>query len=138
MRSWVHVVISSILAFVFYQFFEWKVALIFVGGVLIDVDHYWWYIYKYKKWNLFECYTFYSDSIKKRNFDVNIGILLILHTVEFLIAVIILAFYTELALAFLIGLLSHYILDWIQVHNIAGRLIANPSIVMWVIKSIKN
>ena len=40
MKTSVHLMVSAILAAVLYPVFQWKVIIIFVGGILIDIDHY--------------------------------------------------------------------------------------------------
>jgi len=41
--------------------------LIFVTGVLIDVDHYFWYVCKFKKYNIIKCYDFFlRDKTEKK------------------------------------------------------------------------
>jgi len=135
MKSLRHFLLSLILALIFYPIFNWKVLFIFVGGVLIDIDHYLWYLYKYKKFNVFHAYKFYIDKINEKREHENIGILLILHTIEFLLLIGILSFYSETILLIAIGLVFHYILDLTYIHSVLGRLIANPSIILWIIKN---
>ena len=136
MRTWVHAVASLILAGIFYPVFGLKALLILIGGILIDIDHYFWYAYKYKKLSLLDCYNHFSEQIKRNDFSENYGILIIFHTVEFFLIAIALSFYSKLMLVFLIGLLSHYVLDLIFLYTVPKRLIVNHSIVSWVIKNI--
>jgi len=135
MKTSVHVVASVILAAVLYHFFKWKVLLILVGGVLIDVDHYFWYVYKYRKFNFFDSYQFYIKNIEINDFTNVAGILLVFHTLEFLLIVVLLSFYYEPVFIFTIGLISHYLLDFIFLSFIAKRFIANHSIIHWVYKN---
>ena len=134
MKTWVHFVVSSILAVIFYPIFNWKVLFIFAGGVLIDVDHYLWYVYRYNNFNLFGCYSHYIRQFKD-NFKKNIGILLLFHTIEFLVIAVIFSFLNELVLIFTIGLVSHYLLDLIFLYSVPKRFIANHSIIHWLIKN---
>ena len=133
MKTSVHMIASLILAAILYPIFGWKVLIILVSGVLIDIDHYFWYVYKFKKFSLFDCYYYYIDGMEKNKVEKNIGILLVFHTLEFLLAIILLSFYNELALIFTIGVLAHYLLDAIFLYTVAGRLIANPSVISWII-----
>ena len=127
--------VSGILAAALYPFFSWNILIIFAGGVLIDIDHYLWYVYKFKKISLFECYDYFIDGMRKDRINKNLGILLIFHTIEFIAMMLALSFFNELALIFTIGLLSHYLLDGIFLYRTAKRLIANPSIIGWIVKS---
>ena len=136
MKPSVHFLFSLILAMVLYPFFHWDALLVFAGGVLIDADHYLWYIYKYKKYNFFKCYRHFSSHAEKRDFREDYGILLICHTIEFLLAAIVLSFYYEYALLFTFGLALHYLLDLIFLFSVAKRLVADSSIIHWIMKNI--
>ena len=135
MKTWAHFLVSSILAAIFFRIYGWTVLFILVGGVLIDIDHYFWYIYKFKKFNLLECYDYFIDGMDKNRVMKNAGILLVLHTIEVLVLALLLSFYSKLMLMFAVGLLSHYLLDGIFLYNVAKRLIANPSIISWISKN---
>ena len=132
MKTSVHLIVSAILAAVLYPVFQWKVLLIFVGGVLIDADHYLWYIYKYKKFNLVDSYKFYLKNMEINDFTNVYGILLVFHTIEFLFIMVLLSFYNKLALLFTLGLLTHYVLDIIFILHISKRFIANHSVIYWI------
>lgn len=134
MKTSVHLVVSLILAVLLYPLFNWKVLLIIVGGVLIDIDHYFWYVCKYKKFSLLDCYYHYIIPLEKNDKSKNIGILMIFHTVEFLFIMVFLSFFIEYALVFTIGLLVHYLLDLIFLYGFAKRFIADHSIIHWIFK----
>lgn len=138
MKPWVHFLSSLILAVILYPAFEWKVMVIFISGFLIDIDHYLWYIYKYKKFNLFACHRYYTTDAKKNGFKNLEGILLVFHTIEFTLASIFLSFYNDFVLLFTIGLLTHYLLDLIWYYFVTKRFIANHSIISWIIKNKKS
>ena len=137
MKTWVHLLASSILALALYPLFNWKVLFVIVGGVLIDIDHYFWYIYKFRKFSLLNCYGYFIDGMDKDRIMKNRGILLVFHTIEFLLMAVLLSFYNELVLMFTIGLLLHYLLDGIFLYNVAKRLIVNPSIISWLSKNLQ-
>ena len=132
MKVWVHFVFSLLISGILFQWFGWKVIFVLAGGVLIDIDHYLWYVYKYKKLSVYGAYKSYLDGLERMDFMANIGILLIFHTIEFLIVMVGLSFYSTIFLLFTIGLLSHYILDFIFLYFIAKKVIANHSIILWV------
>lgn len=135
MRTTVHLIVSLIIVAALYPIFSWKVLLIFVGGVLIDVDHYLWYVYKYRKFSLFGCYEFFTVATEKNKWKYIIGILLVFHTIEFLLLVVLLAFYSEYVLIFGIGLFGHYILDLIFILLVAKRFIIDHSVTHWYYKN---
>mgnify|MGYP001182934791 FL=1 len=121
---------SSTLALILYPFFSWKILFIFIGGILIDIDHYLLYVHRYKKFNLSDCYSYCTDNDKE-----HIGELQIFHTIEFLLMFVIFSIYSQLALMFTIGLLAHYIGDIIHRYSIAKSFVSNPSLVSWIIKN---
>ena len=135
MKSWAHFLFSSIVAIIFYPLFKWKILLILAGGVLIDIDHYFWYILKYKDFNIINSYKFYIKNIETNNYKNVIGILLIFHTIEFLLVMIILSYYFEFAFIFTIGLLSHYLLDYTFLYFVVKKSITSNSIILWLIKN---
>ena len=135
MKTWVHILVSSVIAYFAYPIAGWKVLLIFVGGVMIDIDHYLWYIYDNKKFNMFECYNHFTYEAEKNGFKDVAGILMVFHTVDFLLAMVIISFFSQYALLFTIGLLPHYILDLIFILRVPKRFIVNHSIIYWVYKN---
>jgi len=134
MKISVHAAVSLILAFASYPMFKWKVLLILVGGLLIDIDHYFWYVYKYNEFDVFSCYNFFTVDAEKTKWKYLIGRLLIFHTIEFFLIIILFSFYNQLILIFAIGLLSHYLLDLIWLRFILKRFILNHSILYWIYK----
>ena len=135
MKTWVHTVLSLILAALLYKFFNWRVLFILIGGVLVDADHYFWYVFKFNKFSLPDCYDYFTRVTVKTQWKDIIGSFLIFHTVEFLILSIILSFYSSYALLFTIGLIGHYLLDSIWHLNVPKRAVLNFSIIHWIIKN---
>ena len=135
MKTPAHVAVSLRLAALLYPIFQWKVLLILAGGVIIDIDHYFWYICKYKKFGLLSCYRFLSIETRKNKWKEVIGALFVFHTLEFVLLMILLSFYSNSALMFVIGLLGHYILDFIWHFTVPKRVIVNHSIISWIINN---
>jgi len=133
-----HFLVSLFIAVLLYPVFGWEVLMIFIGGVLIDVDHYMLYIYRFKKFSLKECYKYYHIDIKKNNFKDVFGALLIFHTIEFLLLSVFLSIYSKLALMFTVGLLAHYTLDTIEKYQLEKSFIISPPIIYWIIKKFKS
>ena len=132
MKTSVHIAASAALAAMVYPFFQWKVPLIFVGGVLIDVDHYLWYVYKYKKLSLLGCYRHYMKHMGDSHQEKDFGTLLIFHTAEFLLLMAVLSFYSEYFLVFTIGLFGHYLLDLAYLYSVPKKFIVNHSVIYWL------
>jgi len=137
MKPLTHLLFSSILAAVFYPIFGWKALLVLAGGVLIDIDHYLWYIYKHKSLNLISAYKFYINNVKTNNYSNVYGILLIFHSIEFFIVMTFLSFYIYFTFIFMIGLLFHYLLDLIFLYRGPKHFIVNHSIIYWIYKKTR-
>ena len=136
MKTPAHVLASAVFAAFFYPLFGWKVALILAGGVAIDIDHYFFYVLRYGKFGLRECYNHFTVDAEKNNYRDVTGILLIFHTIEFAAVMAVLSFYSRLALVFSIGLLCHYILDGIYIFTVPKRIIINHSVISWIYREL--
>lgn len=58
-------IFSLILFFLFPQIGFINLGIVISSSVLIDVDHYLWYVYKKKDWNLKNSYNWHIGLIKK-------------------------------------------------------------------------
>lgn len=130
-----HFGFTSILAAILFPVFGWKVLIFYIGGVLVDIDHYIWFVAKYKKINPLQCYNFYISESPRQNFKPIIGALHIFHTFEYLTFIIVLSLFNNYTFIYLIGLLGHYLLDLVWHAFIAKRVILNHSIISWIIKN---
>ena len=138
MEIWKHVAFSAIIVLLLHYLYGLDALLafmVFAGGVLIDIDHYLWRMYKNKEFNPLDCYSYYKNDSPKNNYSGDNGNLHIFHTIEFLIAAVLLAFYRKPALMFVIGLLGHYLLDFIWHITVPKRVILNHSMISWIIKN---
>lgn len=97
MRISIHLLSSAILAAILYRFVGLHSLWIIVGGFLIDVDHLFWTIGKFRYWSLAFSYEYHDD---RHLTTYEKDILHIFHTVEFW------------ALMILAGGIS-YLLGWI-------------------------
>ena len=134
MRIWVHAVFSLALAAALYPISGWKIIFIPIGGVLIDADHYLWYILKHGSFNLPGCYRHFTTHAEKTGYKNFVGEILIFHTAEFFALMLALSFYSQMALLFTIGLAGHYLLDFIWFFFILKRFILSHSILWRLIK----
>ena len=134
MKPLAHFFSSLILALSLFPILKWNALLILAVGFLIDIDHYFWYVYKYRKINIFDSYKFFIKPMNEKSFGSVMGILLIFHTVDFLMVMLALSYLSKLALAFTIGLLLHYALDLLYLYFVAQRFVVNHSIIYWLYK----
>lgn len=134
----VHLTTSAVLAALLYHYFGWLSLFIIAGGFLIDIDHYFWYIFRSGKLSLKGCYDFYIIPMQKGEYSKHNGAFLIFHTVEALIGMIIFALYSQIAFMILLGLLLHFALDII--HRIAKlkNLFATPPSIVGYVAQLKN
>ena len=137
METPVHAVVSAILAVILYPIYGANALFIFVGGVLIDVDHYLWYITKFKRYGLRDCYSYCATGTIKDNWKYVTGCLFIFHNAEFLMLSIVLSFYSLWAFMFTIGLISHYALDLIWHIKGIKKPTHSLSFMYWAIKKFK-
>ncbi|HLG24797.1 MAG TPA: hypothetical protein VI564_07755 [Candidatus Nanoarchaeia archaeon] len=135
MKTWVHTLASLILAAILYKWAGLLSGIVLISGVLIDGDHFLWHLYNTKNFSLKKCYDYFIKTSEKGRVHENDGILLIFHTIEALIALAVLSFYSKIILVFTIGILLHYALDLIWLYSIPGSFIADHSLIHWIIKT---
>ena len=124
-----HFISSGILAILIFPFFGWQVLWILIGGFFIDVDHYFLYIVRLKRFNLIEAYRYVKEKCEKKEFK---DTLCIFHTIEFIILLAILSFYFKFIFLILIGLILHMILDSAYLINHKERRARAFSFFMWL------
>jgi hypothetical protein len=127
-----HLGLSTILAALFYPSFGWDVLLIFVGGVMIDIDHYAWYVYRYKDLNPVRCYRKFSFDAAKNKYREFDGIPLVFHCIECAVALVTVSIFSTSALLILIGYAGHMLLDLMWLTREAKRLIIDYSVLHWL------
>jgi hypothetical protein len=104
-----HILLGFLFAYITYWFTSlsiFQASLIFLASVLIDFDHYLWYVFKKKNLNLKKAYNFLKIKRKSKR-------LMIFHTIEFHIFVGLLGFIWAGFFYILIGMLFHSITDLI-------------------------
>lgn len=105
-----HVLLSALVAAFLAPIYGWWILIAFFAGFLIDADHYIYYMFKFKKYNLITSYKYFM--IHKRNH------LLIFHTIEFNIILVLLALFVHKIFLFvLFGTVPHIILDLLTTVN---------------------
>lgn len=110
-------IFSGILFFLFPQIGLIGFSLIFLSSILIDVDHYLYYVYKKKDWNLKKAHKWFLDheekfhylSRKKRGSFY--GGLCFLHGIEILLILLLLSIISKYFFFIFIGLAFHLLLD---------------------------
>jgi len=107
-----HILYSTILCLILYPFIGFNTIIVWIFSIFIDVDHYIWDIIARKKWNLFKEYKKHKNqefAHYKYKFHI-------FHLVELIILLGVLGFYNKTIFYVFIGMLFHYILDWIDLY----------------------
>jgi len=122
-----HIFFGAIISFLIWLFFpqiSWiGFLLIFLSSVLIDFDHYLYYVIKKKDFSLRNAYYLFlqqSNLLKKLSHEEkrshSYGIILF-HGVECWILLFLLTFVNKLFIFVLIGVFIHMILDFIDLYR---------------------
>ena len=118
-----HFVFTLVFCIILFPFLNWWTIIVFLSGFFIDVDHYLYYIIKFKDWNLKKAYKIH---FKKKYKDK----LHIFHTIEFYLLIVSLNLLYPFFSYILIGVSFHLILDTIDVllerMYIARIIVAKP------------
>lgn len=91
----------------------WQISLFFLAAFFIDIDHYFYFIYKKKSWNLIKAHDYFynlNKLLKKKRKMVKI--LFIFHTIEIYLLILIFTFlFFDIFFPLFLGLTIHHILD---------------------------
>ncbi|MFH1452222.1 MAG: hypothetical protein ABIF88_03560 [archaeon] len=122
-----HLIIGTIVSLVIWIVFPnliwWQAFIILISSIIIDVDHYLWYVLKKKDWSLKKSYQWHAKkgemlhklSEKERNEYKHL--IMIFHGFEFWLILILLIFVNKIFLFVLIGIGIHMILDYIDLYR---------------------
>jgi len=105
-----HAILGAVFSVLIYFIFHvslFNVSLIFLASVLIDFDHYVFYIQKKNDFSLKNSYNFLKKESQKKHKPM----LHIFHTLEFMILIIILSFIWQGFLFVFIGMIFHSAFD---------------------------
>lgn len=105
-----HIFFGAIFSIVlyFFGFNLFQCTIIFLSSFLIDFDHYAWFVIKKKNFNLKKAFYFLKAMDKKK------PVMMLFHTFEFILFILILSFFYNIFLFVLIGMLFHSLLDIID------------------------
>ena len=139
MRLLIHFLVSLIFMLIFIPIFGYLAFAFFIGGFLIDVDHYLWYFIKKRKLNLKEAYYYHRDKeyFTKEESKSDLPLLHIFHVFEIWLIVFILAFFHKFFLIIFLGLLVHVIMDITEMVRTKAYKIRAISLFYWILKQFK-
>jgi len=120
-----HFFVGLIISLILYPLYGLNVLIIFFANLLIDIDHYILYIFKFKSLDVVRAHNYFFNEEK--------SFLLFFHTVEFLLVLLILSLSFKLVFFVLIGVVIHLLLDIYEEtrKKYIGRF---PSIVWWYLR----
>jgi hypothetical protein len=107
-----HIILGLIFSLLVYFIFHvtlFQVSLIFFASVFIDLDHYIFYVFRKKSFDLKKAYDWHKNLPKNHK-----PMTQIFHTVEFLVLVFMLSYFWYGFLFILIGMLFHSITDILE------------------------
>ena len=118
-----HIIMGAIVSLAIYLIFQItfpQLTIIFLSSFLIDIDHYFLYIFRKKDFSLINAIKYFKERRKKwlsmkpekrKNYKRAI---FIFHGIEFWLLLIIIANYINLIWFVLIGIFIHMVLDYID------------------------
>ena len=117
----VHFLSSALLAIILYQFYGYWCLAAFIGGFLIDVDHYFWYVIEKRGFNVIKCYKDMMRETKirreklrkvQRPVHVKYDMLHIFHVWEFWVLMFLLSLVHKFFFIIVLGMILHLVLDF--------------------------
>jgi len=112
------------------------IVLMIATSILIDIDHVFYYVAKFKRINPIEMNRYFKKDAHLENSN-NLLPLLIFHNMETLILLVILSIYFPIFSYILIGVLIHMILDWKAMPILGYPLIIKLSLILVIIENKK-
>jgi hypothetical protein len=113
-----HVKYTTIAAFILLPFCDFiQIALFFIGSILIDVDHYVFYVLQFKKWDIRGMFDYYERFLPEQIESIPYAGVCIFHTIEVFIILGIASYYYSFLFYLLMGMIFHYILDFIFLYQ---------------------
>lgn len=96
--------VASVVLF-FLNWHWWQIFLFFTTAFFIDVDHYLWFVWKRKSFNLVRACRYFSKPIKERH-------IMIFHTIEaFIVLIVLSALSFNIFFPMLLGFIVHNLTD---------------------------
>lgn len=131
-----HIFIGLIFSLILLYFFKLSITfiiLVFLSSILIDVDHYLFYLKKYKNFSLKKAYFWHKNLPRNHK-----PIMHIFHTIEFHIFVLALSFLFFPFFFVLIGMLFHSIIDLLEMLVIKDLSCREFSMIRYLLSNKKN
>jgi len=118
-----HIIIGAIISLILYLLTPITIIqtlIIFLSSFLIDIDHYFYYVFKEKDFSLKRAYRYFIKIKQKFKKITKAQIkkyklpLIVFHGIEFYILIIMLSFFNSFFLFILFGILIHIFFDYVE------------------------
>jgi membrane-bound metal-dependent hydrolase YbcI (DUF457 family) len=118
-----------------------EIGLFFLASFLIDFDHYLYYVIRKRDFNPDNAYEWF---IEKKQESLKLGleerkkykkVILIFHTLEFWVLLIVLSAFSKIFLVLLGGVLFHVLLDWMDLAALKEPIYFKLSLILTLIKN---
>ncbi len=91
--------------------------LFFLSAIVIDIDHYFLYIYLVKDFNIFKAYNLINDIRLGRRYDVHGGKYpVVFHSIEFMIIIFLISLVFPIAIPITLGCYFHILIDLMTIN----------------------
>ncbi|MGC9309561.1 MAG: hypothetical protein ACP5D2_02600 [Candidatus Nanoarchaeia archaeon] len=130
-----HVLFGFVIAYILVYFFNFSLLaglIIFIASWLIDIDHYFYHVYKQRDFSLKRAYNWFimkrekHKKLLKHKRKLHKNHILLFHGFEFFLIITFLAYFSPLFLWMLIGVFIHMLADYAELiyhyHPIDSKL----------------
>ena len=124
--------ITSLVILLFYPFFNEGVFVISIANLLVDLDHYPFYVYLFKKRSIKKAYEIIKE---KRNKLIYQDMLYVFHTFEFSFILILNALNSEFFMLVAIGVMIHMVTDFADVIKNNRYKSRTLSVISWFLRN---
>lgn len=122
-----HFLISVIPSIILSYFYGWSVWIFMATNVLIDIDHYPIYIWKFKSLSLKKAHNYFKNLKECKD-------ILLFHNMEFIILILIISFFYKILFLVFLGIAFHLVSDIYA--DYVRNIKRSYSITFWLIKNL--
>ena len=131
-----HFAVSLVLSAWLFKYYSYAAFMVLIGGVFIDIDHYLVYVIPKRDMHFLRAYRHFKDYGRNGLHQWIKQELYAFHNLEMLALLAIFSFYSTLVFMFFIGVLVHYIMDWIAEYKAIGT-VKSLSAFAWLFRAVK-
>lgn len=109
-------IFSTAASAILFPFLQLKIMWFFVASIMIDIDHFFSYYLKHRNFSVRGMFEYHKNLFANRKENPFLD-LSIFHTLEFLILILTISCYSEIALFIFWGLIFHVLLDVVYLYK---------------------